>query len=306
MSKDFPRFRRRISVRYYRNSGVRRAMKSASSRRALAAAELITIYAWYSSLILPHSTGIVPIATAGWDAAEGKVNACRFPAETGGTGDRGAVAPVIPACQSSSWSCWVRLVSANIRVRIDSGEPRLKQHVLGWAVIKARCDSNAKRGHVPTCRTTRRWTRLLLAASVIAVLGLVPVGAAVADDTMPAASTAADPNAARQENTPFTGNVELKARLDAPGSLVIAGQRVHLALLRRFYIAHGYQTVWDTRPAEAKRLRDAVLQADNHGLDPGLFHGSLFGERGQSLSPVERDLVLSDAFLSYADALSRG
>ena len=81
---------------------------------------------------------------------------------------------------------------------------------------------------------------------------------------------------------------------------------MHLALLRRFYIARGYQTVWDTRPAAAKRLRDAVLQADNHGLDLGLFHGSLLGERGQSLSSVDRYLILSDAFLSYADALSRG
>ena len=111
MSNSFPRFRRRISVRYYRNSGVRRAMKSGSSRRALAAAELITIlcvvlvanfatFAWYC-----------PYRNDRMDAAEGKVNACRFPAEAGGTGGRGAFAPVIAACQSSSWGCWVRLVS---------------------------------------------------------------------------------------------------------------------------------------------------------------------------------------------------
>jgi hypothetical protein len=45
-------------------------MKSASPRRAPAAAELITIYASYSSLILPHLPGIVPIATAGWTPEE--------------------------------------------------------------------------------------------------------------------------------------------------------------------------------------------------------------------------------------------
>ena len=54
------------------------------------------------------------------------------------------------------------------------------------------------------------------------------------------------------------------------------------------------------------RLRDALLRAADHGLDPGLFHSAALGEHGSTLSPVERDLLLSDAFLSYADALSRG
>jgi hypothetical protein len=48
-------------------------MKSASWRRALAAAELITIGALYSSLILPHSPGIVSIATAGWTPPKKKL-----------------------------------------------------------------------------------------------------------------------------------------------------------------------------------------------------------------------------------------
>jgi len=170
---------------------------------------------------------------------------------------------------------------------------------------------NAKRGDVPICRAAWHWNGLLLAAGIIALAvgacELAAGRAALAEETRPAADPAApEPPTTSPEGIAFTGNIELKARLDAPGSLGIAGERMHLALLRRFYIAHGYQTVWDTRPAEAKHLRDAVLQADNHGLDPGLFHGALLGERGQSLSLAERDLVLSDAFLSYADALSRG
>ena len=65
--------------------------------------------------------------------------------------------------------------------------------------------------------------------------------------------------------------------------------------------------MWDRHPAEAGRLlRDAVMRAADHGLDPGLFHGNALGERGPNLSTVERDLLLSDAFLSYADALARG
>jgi murein L,D-transpeptidase YcbB/YkuD len=106
--------------------------------------------------------------------------------------------------------------------------------------------------------------------------------------------------------TPFSGNIELKTRLDAPGKLTIAGQRLHLALLRPFYVAHGYRTVWDNRPEEISRLREAVSHAGDHGLDPNLFHSAALGEHGSMLPPVERDLLLSDAFLSYADALSRG
>jgi murein L,D-transpeptidase YcbB/YkuD len=54
------------------------------------------------------------------------------------------------------------------------------------------------------------------------------------------------------------------------------------------------------------RLREAVLRADDHALDPGLFHAAAFGDRAARLTAVERDLLISDAFLSYADALSRG
>src|SRR5262249_97627 len=121
-----------------------------------------------------------------------------------------------------------------------------------------------------------------------------------------ATPAAAAPDSTSPDATPFLGNVELKARLDAPGRLTIGGERMHVALLRRFYIAHGYQTVWDAHAVEVSRLREAMMRAGDHGLDPGLFHATALGERGTALSPVERDLLLSDAFLGYADALSRG
>jgi murein L,D-transpeptidase YcbB/YkuD len=144
----------------------------------------------------------------------------------------------------------------------------------------------------------------------VGVIGLLPsIGAriALAEEAIPAANPAAsEPDTVAPEAAPFTGNVELKARLDASGKLVVAGERMHLALLRQFYVAHGYQTVWDAHPTQANRLHDAVLRAVDHGLDPGLFHSALLGEHSPSLLPVERDLILSDAFLSYADALSRG
>src|SRR6185437_5586777 len=42
---------------------------------------------------------------------------------------------------------------------------------------------------------------------------------------------------AAPEPAPFSGNVELKARLDSTGRLMIAGERMHVGLLRRFYSA---------------------------------------------------------------------
>jgi murein L,D-transpeptidase YcbB/YkuD len=48
-----------------------------------------------------------------------------------------------------------------------------------------------------------------------------------------------------------------------------------------------------------------VARAGEHGLDVEMFHASLLRKLA-SLSPIDRDLVLSDAFLGYADALARG
>jgi murein L,D-transpeptidase YcbB/YkuD len=50
---------------------------------------------------------------------------------------------------------------------------------------------------------------------------------------------------------------------------------------------------------------DAVLRAGDQGLDPELFHATPL-RHGATLPPLDRELLLSDAFLSYADALARG
>jgi L,D-transpeptidase YcbB len=171
-----------------------------------------------------------------------------------------------------------------------------------------------KRGNVLIGFPVRRkGCRLLvsgaLALAVASRLAPHPLLASTAlgEEAAPTVSPAApQPDPAPPEPVPFTSNVELKARLDAAGKLTIVGEQMHQALLRRFYAAHGHNMVWDMRPAEAARLREAVSHAGDHGLDPGFFHGAVLGEHGPTLSPVERDLVLSDAFLSYADALARG
>jgi murein L,D-transpeptidase YcbB/YkuD len=50
---------------------------------------------------------------------------------------------------------------------------------------------------------------------------------------------------------------------------------------------------------------DAVLRGGDQGLNPELFHANLLRRRS-TLPPLDRELLLSDAFLSYADALARG
>src|SRR5215831_14160371 len=104
--------------------------------------------------------------------------------------------------------------------------------------------------------------------------------------------------------TPPVPQTEIQARLERSG-LAVAGEHLHVALLRRFYAAHSYEPVWDSRQAQAAALTQAITRAGDHGLDPELFHLTAL-RNAASFPTTDRDLLLSDAFLSYADALARG
>jgi murein L,D-transpeptidase YcbB/YkuD len=119
----------------------------------------------------------------------------------------------------------------------------------------------------------------------------------------PNAPSPVDPALTPATLTPFAGDVDIEDRLDTAGRVVIAGERLHEHLVRRFYSAHGWKTVWDSRPAAAAALLAAVLRADQQGLDPAAFHSMALG---RTSSQVEHDLLVSDAIVSYADALARG
>jgi L,D-transpeptidase YcbB len=99
-------------------------------------------------------------------------------------------------------------------------------------------------------------------------------------------------------------NADLGQLINAP-EFAVAGERLNVGLLRRFYARHGFAPIWTTRPAQASSLISAVLHAGNQGLAPELFHANLLLSP-TPLPPLYRDLLLSDAFLSYADALARG
>ncbi len=100
-------------------------------------------------------------------------------------------------------------------------------------------------------------------------------------------------------------DTELGEMIDGAPELAVAGERLNVGLLRRFYARHDFEPVWETRRAQANSLVNAVLRAGDQGLSPDLFHGDLLRHRA-TLPPLERELLLSDAFLSYADALARG
>ena len=175
--------------------------------------------------------------------------------------------------------------------------------------------THLKRGNVPVFQRVWNLARSFGFASTTAVgLGALGFGcwpsqvlAVEPGGGSPIAGPALnEPGVGMPDVAPLLGNPELKTRLDLPGKLTVAGERMHDQLLRRFYAVHGYQTVWASHPASERRLWDMILRADEHGLDPNLFHSGTLAEHSSALSPVERDLLLSDAFLAYADALSRG
>uniref|UniRef100_UPI0018DF444B L,D-transpeptidase family protein n=1 Tax=Roseomonas rosulenta TaxID=2748667 RepID=UPI0018DF444B len=107
------------------------------------------------------------------------------------------------------------------------------------------------------------------------------------------------PAAARIEETP------LARLLRSTSDLAIAGEPLDAAALRRFYARRGFNPVWPARQGQADELVALVLRAGDHGLDPEMFHGGLLRRRDE-LPPLRREVVVTDALLSYADALSHG
>lgn len=118
------------------------------------------------------------------------------------------------------------------------------------------------------------------------------------------ASLAAERLPAEPISTAMYAGTDLNGLLNSTAELAVAGKRLNLWLLRRFYARHGFAPVWTTRQAQANSLLNAVSRARDHGLPPELFHANLLATA--TLQPLERELLLSDAFLSYADALARG
>ena len=153
----------------------------------------------------------------------------------------------------------------------------------------------------------RATVRIPASAAIATLLLLAPLPAGAAGVNTATAVAALPSGDAANANVPSVApapQTELQARLEASGG-VIAGERLHMAVLREFYGKHNYQPVWSTHQAQADALTRAVSRASEHGLDPNLFHAAALANAA-GLSPNDRDILLSDSFLAFADALARG
>src|SRR5665213_2725013 len=89
----------------------------------------------------------------------------------------------------------------------------------------------------------------------------------------------------------------LQMLLSGEGPLQIAGRSVDRGSVTPIYQAHAYQSLWEA--ARQKALIKALGEADVQGLDPADYVIPAAGG-------IERDVLLTDAFLRYAAALARG
>jgi len=144
---------------------------------------------------------------------------------------------------------------------------------------------------VDSGRVSRRRTIAGAAISLTTTLILPGCGTDQAIETFPTAA-------------PQAGSA-LRSLLEDTPAVAVAGERLNTGLLRRFYARHDDELVWTSRPAQARALIDALQRAPRHGLNPDLFHASALRDE-RRLSPLQRDVLVSDALLSYADALARG
>ncbi len=155
--------------------------------------------------------------------------------------------------------------------------------------------------------------RIGLAVGAIAlVAACAPAESPVrATDEEPAVALVSAPSAAMVTSARVTSaratppDTSLGELIENASGSVVAGERLNIELLRRFYARHGFAPVWTNRRAQAESLMDAVSRAGEHGLAPALFHADVLRSPA-TLPALDRELLLSDAFLSYADALARG
>jgi len=80
----------------------------------------------------------------------------------------------------------------------------------------------------------------------------------------------AGPIAAPLSSTPSIEGMEIRARLSS-ADLQVAGVRLNRWLVWRLYAAYGFEPIWASRQREAVALQNAVLRADEHGLNQICF-----------------------------------
>lgn len=103
---------------------------------------------------------------------------------------------------------------------------------------------------------------------------------------------------------------QILERSDENASFTIGDQAIfNISLLRSFYQDSQFRFLWHTkqgRPnAMALELVDTIASIDDEGLLPNDYHYKLLQEL-DTLSEIDRELVLSDAFLTLVSHLKAG
>jgi len=104
------------------------------------------------------------------------------------------------------------------------------------------------------------------------------------------------------------GASEIKDALeDNAGPLVSGGLRLDRDTLAVAYRARDFEPVW-TAPEMTEAFESALGAAGREGLDPESFDFPALKSAlsGSGLTPVGRELLLSDRFLAYAQVLAQG
>ena len=106
----------------------------------------------------------------------------------------------------------------------------------------------------------------------------------------------------------FSGSADARAQggcgalMDGQAVIRDVGASVDFDAVGAFYELNASQCAWDDTSAAS--MVTAIESADEHGLDPELFHAAEI-DRETTHSDV-RDMLLTDAALKYAGALTRG
>jgi len=101
---------------------------------------------------------------------------------------------------------------------------------------------------------------------------------------------------------------EIQQRLAAADPILVGGFHLDRARLRAAYERRDFAPLWAARPELAGVLLTALGAAGHEGIDPEEFGLSTLQAAlgGENLTPLERELLLSDRFLAYAQALAQG
>ena len=148
---------------------------------------------------------------------------------------------------------------------------------------------------------------LLLLVTLLVCRGGAPPLASALETTV--ASAAKIP-------TDLDASARIAEALSRPDAAILGEPLRERLALTRFYAARADQPAWPPDSRAARSLSEAIRAAATHGLRPSDYHAKTLDEIEAASSSstgiadplwmAQRDLLLSDAFLHLARALSRG